>query len=250
RTLETFTFTEKIITRLIKKFWTFACIALGWGLLATWADLFGHSPGFVLPYSSLEALGNMRIYWLAGLFFFAAAMAAAPLWFERMRKHLSLCMPILASFGTLFFAVACQQTFFSIEVAAIIGIAVAGAGYGWFACLYCMVLAKTQKMVFVLRVPIFDSTDYRFRLCPCHNTRSNSSWIFWRPAWYVFRHYSSFGWIYRHGHYLGHSCLFCFDAKNQDSPKHPLLACFFGSYSCFFCFNFQLLLSRHACGFI
>ena len=62
------------------------CVAVGWALLAAWADLFGHSLGFAQSYSGLTGLGNMRIYWLAGLLILAAAMAAAPHAFERLPR--------------------------------------------------------------------------------------------------------------------------------------------------------------------
>lgn len=122
------------------------CVAVGWALLAAWADLFGHSLGFAQSYSGLTGLGNMRIYWLAGLLILAAAMAAAPHAFERGKHILFFCMPLAASFGTMAFAIAAQQTFFQPEVVALLGIVVAGAGYTWFTCLFCGILAKTQRM--------------------------------------------------------------------------------------------------------
>ncbi|MEG0376444.1 MAG: hypothetical protein RR672_12495, partial [Raoultibacter sp.] len=125
----------------LKQFQTVLCVGIGWAFLVTWADLFGHSPGFALPYLGLDALGNMRIYWLLGLLALALLMAAAPRWFERTKHSLFFCLPILASFGTMAFAVACQQIFFPAEVIAISGIIVAGAGYTWFTCVFCTLLA-------------------------------------------------------------------------------------------------------------
>lgn len=119
---------------------------MGWGLLAAWADLFGHSAGFAQSYSGLAGLGNMRVYWLVGLLVLAAAMAALPRTFERAKRILFFCMPLAASFGTMAFAVAPQQTFFEPEVMALLGIVVAGAGYTWFTCLFCGILAETQSM--------------------------------------------------------------------------------------------------------
>lgn len=130
----------------VKHYRTAWCIAMGWALLAAWADLFGHSAGFAQSYSGLVGLGNMRIYWLLGLLLLAAAMAALPRAFERSKRILFFCMPLAASFGTMAFAVAAQQTFFQPEAVALLGIIVAGAGYTWFTCLFCGILAKTQSM--------------------------------------------------------------------------------------------------------
>lgn len=88
----------------------------------------------------------MRIYWLAGLLLLAAAMAAFPRAFERSKRILFFCMPLAASFGTMAFAIAAQQTFFQPEAVALLGIIVAGAGYTWFTCLFCGILAETQSM--------------------------------------------------------------------------------------------------------
>lgn len=134
----------------MKRCQTAVCVALGWALLAAWADLFGHSPGFAVPYSGLTDLGNMRTYWLVGLLILAAGMAAFPRWFERAKRYLFYCLPILASFGTMAFAVACQQTFFPPESVALGGIIVAGAGYTWFTCLFCGLLAQTQRMSYAV----------------------------------------------------------------------------------------------------
>lgn len=133
-----------------KRLQTAICVGFGWALLAAWADLFGHSTGFALPYSGLDALGNMRIYWLVGLFLLAAGMAAIPGWFERAKRHLFFCLPLVASFGTMAFAVSCQQEFFPPEAVAVIGIVVAGTGYTWFTCLFCTVLAQTQRMSYAI----------------------------------------------------------------------------------------------------
>lgn len=119
---------------------------MGWGLLAAWADLFGHSAGLAQSYSGLVGLGNMRVYWLAGLLALAVAMAACPRAFERAKRILFFCMPLAAAFGTMAFAVAPQQTFFQPEAIALLGIIVAGAGYTWFTCLFCGILAETQSM--------------------------------------------------------------------------------------------------------
>ncbi|HIW75537.1 MULTISPECIES: helix-turn-helix transcriptional regulator [Gordonibacter] len=134
----------------MKKYQTTLCVALGWALLAVWADLFGHSPGFAIPYSGLIGLGNMRVYWLVGLLVLAISMAALPRWFERVKRYLFFCLPLVASFGTMAFAVACQQTFFPPEVVALSGIIVAGAGYTWFTCLFCGMLAQTQCMRYAI----------------------------------------------------------------------------------------------------
>ena len=134
----------------LKSFQTAAFVAIGWALLAAWADLFGHSPGFALPYSGLGSLGNMRIYWLVGLFALAAGMAAFPRWFDRAKRYAFYCIPILASFGTMAFAVAPQQGFFPAETIAVIGIVVAGTGYTWFTCLFCGMLAQTQRMSYAI----------------------------------------------------------------------------------------------------
>lgn len=134
------------VLSVVKHYRTACCIAVGWGLLAAWADLFGHSAGFAQSYSGLAGLGNMRVYWLLGLFVLAAAMAALPRTFDRAKRILFFCMPLAASFGTMAFAVAPQQTFFGPEVMALLGIVVAGAGYTWFTCLFCGILAETQSM--------------------------------------------------------------------------------------------------------
>lgn len=126
------------------------CIALGWALLAAWADLFGHSSGFAIPYSGLTGLGNMRVYWLTGLLTLAVSMAVFPRWFERAKPQLFFCLPLVASFGTMAFAVACQQTFFPPEPVALGGIIVAGMGYTWFTCLFCGILAQTQRMSYAI----------------------------------------------------------------------------------------------------
>ena len=119
----------------------------GLALLAAWADLFGHSAGFAQSYSGLSGLGNMRIYWLVGLLLLAAAMAAFPRRFGACTaQFVLLSAPSLASFGTMAFAVAPQQAFFQPEVVALLGIVVAGAGYTWFTCLFCGILAETQSM--------------------------------------------------------------------------------------------------------
>ena len=130
----------------LKRYRVACCVAVGWALLAAWADLFGHSAGFAQSYSGLSGLGNMRIYWLVGLLLLAAAMAAFPRRFERARRSLFFCLPLAASFGTMAFAVAPQQAFFQPEVVALLGIVVAGAGYTWFTCLFCGILAETQSM--------------------------------------------------------------------------------------------------------
>lgn len=88
----------------------------------------------------------MRIYWLTGLLLLAAAMAVCPGRFERARRILFFCVPLAASFGTMAFAVAPQQVFFQPETVALLGIVVAGAGYTWFTCLFCGILAETQNM--------------------------------------------------------------------------------------------------------
>ena len=134
----------------VKRYLMAASVASGWGLLAAWADLFGHSPGFAEPYSGLAGLGNMRVYWLAGLLTLAVIMALFPRWFERTQRTLFYCLPLAASFGTMAFAVACHQTFFPPEPVALAGIAVAGAGYTWFTCLFCGMLAKTQCMSYAV----------------------------------------------------------------------------------------------------
>ena len=134
------------VLSVIKHYCTACCVAVGWALLAAWADLFGHSSGFALSYSGLTELGNMRVYWLVGLLLLAAAMAAIPRQFERAKSTLFYCMPLAASFGTMAFAIAAQQTFFAPEVVALLGIVVAGAGYTWFTCLFCGMLAETQSM--------------------------------------------------------------------------------------------------------
>ncbi len=134
------------VLSVIKHYCTACCVAVGWALLAAWADLFGHSSGFALSYSGLTELGNMRVYWLVGLLLLAAAMAAIPRRFERAKSTLFYCMPLAASFGTMAFAIAAQQTFFAPEVVALLGIVVAGAGYTWFTCLFCGMLAETQSM--------------------------------------------------------------------------------------------------------
>lgn len=131
---------------VIGKYRTAWCIAIGWALLAAWADLFGHSAGFDQSYSGLAGLGNMRIYWLIGLLLLATAMVAFPHAFERSKRILFFCLPLAASFGTMAFAVAAQQTFFQPEAVALLGIIVAGGGYTWFTCLFCGTLAKTQSM--------------------------------------------------------------------------------------------------------
>lgn len=130
----------------IKHYRTAWCIAVGWALLAAWADLFGHSAGFAQSYSGLVGLGNMRIYWLVGLLLLSAAMAAFPRVFERSKRILFFCMPLAASFGTMAFAVAAQQAFFQPEAIALLGIIAAGAGYAWFTFLFCGILAETQSM--------------------------------------------------------------------------------------------------------
>lgn len=130
----------------IKHYRTAWCVAVGWALLAAWADLFGHSAGFAQSYSGLVGLGNMRIYWLVGLLLLSAAMAAFPRAFERSKRILFFCMPLAASFGTMAFAVAAQQAFFQPEAIALLGIVVAGAGYAWFTFLFCGILAETQSM--------------------------------------------------------------------------------------------------------
>lgn len=134
----------------LKQFQTVLCVGIGWAFLATWADLFGHSPGFALPYPGLETLGNMRIYWLLGLLALAVLMTAAPQWFERAKQYLFFCFPILASFGTMAFAIAGQQSFFPAEVLAIAGIVAAGAGYTWFICIFCTILAQTQRTSYAI----------------------------------------------------------------------------------------------------
>ena len=105
----------------IKHYRTVWCVAVGWALLAAWADLFGHSAGFAQSYSGLTDLGNMRIYWLVGLLLLAVGMAAFPRAFERSKRILFFCMPLAASFGTMAFAIAAQQTFFQPEVVALLG---------------------------------------------------------------------------------------------------------------------------------
>lgn len=125
-------------------------VAVGWGCLATWADLFGHSAGFAAPYSGLLSLGNMRVFWLGGLFVFAVFLALAPRWFERNERYVFYCMPLAASFGTMSFAISCQQTFFPAEVVALVGIIVSGAAYSWFTCLFCKTLAQTQRMSYIV----------------------------------------------------------------------------------------------------
>ena len=139
----------QIVTKL-KRLQGFALVAVGWGLLAAWADLLGHSIGFAVPYSGVTTLGNMRIYWLVGLLLFAIFLIVVPRWFERNQRYVSVCMPLVASFGTMTFAVSVQQEFFSVEVVAVIGIVVSGAGYTWFTCLLCKMLAETQRMVYAI----------------------------------------------------------------------------------------------------
>ncbi|MEG0666920.1 helix-turn-helix transcriptional regulator, partial [Gordonibacter sp.] len=136
------------IVEKLKTLQSAAFVAVGWGLLAAWADLLGHSTGFAVPYSGLTTLGNMRVYWLAGLLLLSVFMALAPHWFERVQRSVAVFMPLAASFGTMVFAVSVQQQFFPVEMVAVIGIVVSGAGYAWFTCLLCTMLAETQRMVY------------------------------------------------------------------------------------------------------
>ena len=61
-----------------------ACVAADWGLLAVWADLYGHMPAFAIPYSELAPFGNMRIFWLTGLLAMSCIMVAFP---QRVKQH-------------------------------------------------------------------------------------------------------------------------------------------------------------------
>lgn len=120
------------------------CITLGWGLLAVWADLLGHMPALSTPYSALSPLGNMRIYWLAGLLAASIGLAAFSYRIERIRTVLDFATPLLASFGTLAFSISFQQTLFSSEAMALTGIVAAGAAYTWLSCGFCITLTRTQ----------------------------------------------------------------------------------------------------------
>lgn len=119
-----------------------ACVAVGWGLLAVWADLYGHMPAFAIPYSELASFGNMRIFWLAGLLATSCAMVAFPRQAKQHAGALRFAAPFIASFSTLAFAASFQQNVLPPQALALTGIIAAGACYTWFACNFCLALAR------------------------------------------------------------------------------------------------------------
>lgn len=123
-----------------------ACVAAGWGLLAVWADLYGHMPAFAIPYSELAPFGNMRIFWLTGLLAMSCIMVAFP---QRVKQHagaLQFAAPFIASFSTLAFAASFQQSVLPPQALALTGIVASGAFYTWFACSFCLVIARTTSL--------------------------------------------------------------------------------------------------------
>lgn len=134
---------------------------LGFSVVAIWSDLLGHSSGFALSTSSIQALGNARIFFLVGF----TATAAMSMFVRHIgvlqASFLRMFFPSVSCAGTLLFGLAYSQQFMSSEVLAIVGLAICGVGYYGMAVSFFIELAKAQHFstaVWVIAVSLFLKT--------------------------------------------------------------------------------------------
>ena len=118
--------------------------AVGMMLVVVWADILGHGLGFEPSASMIASLGNSRLFFLVG--FTVAAILSVPLAKYGMSPSL---MPArftaaISVVGTLLYGFAYVQVPLPVNVAAIVGLFLCGAGYYAATMLIYCQLAKVR----------------------------------------------------------------------------------------------------------
>lgn len=111
-----------------------------------WADILGHGLGFESSATTVQELGNSRLFFLAGFTVAAlASIVSAPYALRAGALPARLTLVVSVA-GTLLYAVSHAQPFFPADAVAIAGLFCCGAGYYATTLLSYCELAKARRL--------------------------------------------------------------------------------------------------------
>ena len=119
-----------------------AYAAIGLMLVFVWSSLTDHMFGLS---ESLHGAVNSRVFFLAGIFAFCAALVAAPRFLGEKDASLKFLLPACGAMGTGCIAMAPHQSLFDAGALCIFGLMALGVGYCWFVVRYGLFLARNAS---------------------------------------------------------------------------------------------------------
>lgn len=119
-----------------------AYAAIGLMLVFVWSSLTDHMFGLR---ESLHGTVNSRVFFLAGIFAFCAALVAAPRFLGEKDASLKFLLPACGAMGTGCIAMAPHQSLFDAGALCIFGLVALGVGYCWFVVRYGLFLARNAS---------------------------------------------------------------------------------------------------------
>lgn len=126
--------------------------ALGFALNLTWCSLEGHAMGFFDAAAGMSLFINPRVFWLLGIALVTVGFLCAPQFVKAKDHVLRFVVPVLASAGTVLFAVSYAQSTFDPLPVAMMGLLLSGMGHFWFSSRFCLLLARMRPFTVIVWV--------------------------------------------------------------------------------------------------